>query len=146
MLSQKSYQHDEADEKNQNESFACQGNQKAAFSKKKGALKDVSGRTRKVVSFEDGILLPGYRLPTEAEWEKAASISTDNARQLFTWGDAAPDVSLKSDRFKASRLRTWRLVRTLAPVCPFTLSIRIRALVTAKILCQHSSGRSRAPG
>ncbi len=35
-------------------------------------LKDLKTGGERAVSFEDGILLPSYRLPTEAEWEYAA--------------------------------------------------------------------------
>ena len=58
-------------------------------------LKDVSTGGERAVRFEDGIMLPSYRLPTEAEWEYAALSLIGN------------QTSSKDERISDRRMYPW---------------------------------------
>src|SRR6476646_6125894 len=67
---------------------------------KKNPLKTPQGTPRTTVTFEDGILLPNYRLPSEAEWEYAAyCLIAQNPRPSTKEGKRGEELAMNKQLY-----------------------------------------------
>lgn len=104
-------------------------------------LPDISTGGERPVRFEDGILLPAYRLPTEAEWEYAALALIGNQvtekdeliteRRIYPWNDNTARYKVNDKyqgqmlaNFKRSRGDYMGLAGKLNDNAPFPASVR----------------------
>ena len=71
---------------------------------KKNPLKTPQGTPRTAVSFEDGLLLPNYRLPSEAEWEYAAyGLIDQNPRPSTKEGKRGEELAMNKQIYPWSQ-------------------------------------------
>jgi len=71
---------------------------------KKNPLRDAQGKPRSQVTFEDGLLLPNYRLPTEAEWEYAAyGLIDQNPRPSMKEGKRGEELAMNKQLYPWSQ-------------------------------------------
>lgn len=83
-------------------------------------LPDISTGGERPVRFEDGIMLPKYRLPTEAEWEYAALALIGNQvtekdeliteRRIYPWNDNTARYK-RNDKYQGQMLANFKRSR-----------------------------------